>query len=124
MADARQAMELSIKEQIQKTLTDEKLDGSITITQVLVRNVVPADSVVESANALVRSKNEFKQKEVEVKTAEAEARRMQALANQGAQSIAYMQAKAQADIAEGIKNGKVNTVVIPFDFRGQVVVGK
>jgi len=46
------------------------LDGSITITQVLVRNVVPADSVVESANALVRSKNEFKQKEVEVKTAE------------------------------------------------------
>jgi regulator of protease activity HflC (stomatin/prohibitin superfamily) len=124
MADNRQQMELAIKEQIQKTLTDEKLDGSITITQVLVRNVVPADSVVESANALVRSKNEFKQKEVEVKTAEAEARRMQALANQGAQSIAYMQAKAQADIAEGIKNGKVNTVVIPFDFRGQVVVGK
>ena len=91
---------------------------------MLIRNIVPADSVVESANALVRAKNEFKQKEVEVKTAEAEARRMQALANQGAQSIAYMQAKAQADIAEGIKNGKVNTVVVPYDFKGQVVIGK
>jgi regulator of protease activity HflC (stomatin/prohibitin superfamily) len=122
MADNRQAMEQAIREQIQKTLVDEKLDGSISIGQVLIRNVVPADSVVESANALVRAKNEFKQKEVEVKTAEAEARRMQALANQGAQSIAYMQARAQADIAEGIKNGKVNTVVVPYDFKGQVVI--
>ncbi len=122
MADNRQAMEAAIKEQIQKTLVEEKLDGAISITQVLVRNVVPADSVVESANALVRAKNEFKQKEVEVKTAEAEARRMQALASQGQQSIAYMNAKANADIAEGIKNGKVNTVVVPFDFKGQVVV--
>ena len=124
MNDARAAMEQEIKELMQKTLVDEKLDGSITITQVLVRNIVPADSVVESANALVRAKNEFKQKEVEVKTAEAEARRMQALAAQGSQSIAYMNAKANADIAEGIKNGKVNTVVIPFDFKGQVVVNK
>lgn len=122
MADNRQMMEQSIKEQIQKSLADEKLDGSLVVSQVLIRNIVPADSVVASANDLVRSKNELKQKEVEVKTAEAEARRMQALASQGSQSIAYMQAKAQADIAEGIKNGKVNTVVIPFDFKGQVVI--
>jgi regulator of protease activity HflC (stomatin/prohibitin superfamily) len=115
-------MEVAIKEQIQKTLADEKLDGSITITQVLVRNVVPADSVVDSANALVRAKNEFKQKEVEVQTAKKEAERMQALANQGSQSISYMQAQAQLMIAEGIKNGKVNTVVVPHDFKGQVVV--
>ena len=124
MADNRPVMEAEVKELIQKTLADEKLDGTITISQVLIRNIVPADSVVESANALVRAKNEFKQKEVEVKTAEAEARRMQALAAQGSQSIAYMNAKANADIAEGIKNGKVNTVVIPFDFKGQVVVGR
>lgn len=122
MADNRQQMEVAIKEQIQKTLADEKLDGSITITQVLVRNVVPADSVVDSANALVRAKNEFKQKEVEVQTAKKEAERMQALANQGSQSISYMQAQAQLMIAEGIKNGKVNTVVVPHDFKGQVVV--
>jgi regulator of protease activity HflC (stomatin/prohibitin superfamily) len=122
MNDNRQTMEQKVKEQVQAALKDEKLDGTITINQVQIRRIQPAQSVVDSANALVRAKNEFKQKEVEVKTAEAEARRMQALANQGSQSIAYMQAKAQADIAEGIKNGKVNTVVIPFDFRGQVVV--
>ena len=124
MADNRQALEQYVKEQIQKSLVEEKLDGSISISQVLIRNVVPADSVVESANALVRAKNEFKQKEVEVKTAEAEARRMQALANQGSQSIAYMQAQAMMNISEGIKNGKVHTIVVPQDFKGMVNVGK
>lgn len=124
MADNRQSMEQSIKEQIQHTLTEEKLDGSISITQVLIRNIVPADSVVDSANALVRAKNEFKQKEVEVKTAEAEARRMAALANQSAQSIAYMQAQAMMNISEGIKNGRVQTIVVPQDFKGMVNVGK
>ena len=122
MADARTEMETFIKEEIVHNLAEEKLDGSITISQVMIRNVQPADSVVQSANDLVRAKNELKQKEVEVRTAEAEARRMQALANQGEQSIAYMHAKAQADIAEGIKNGKVNTIVVPVDFRGMVNV--
>ena len=124
MADNRQAIEQYVKEQIQKTLAEEKLDGAITISQVLVRNIVPADSVVESANALVRAKNEFKQKEVEVKTAEAEARRMAALANQSSQSIAYMQAQAMMNISEGIKNGRVQTIVVPQDFKGLVNVGK
>lgn len=116
MADNRQAMEQAIRETIQKSLTDEKLDGSITISQVLVRNIVPADAVVASANDLVRSKNELKQKEVEVKTAKMEAERMQALSNQGAQSIAYMQAQAMINISEGIKNGKVQTIVVPANF--------
>lgn len=122
MNDNRQTMEQKIREIVTEKLKEEKLDGSITINQVQLRKILPAQTVIDSANALVRAKNEYKQKEVEVKTAEAEARRMSALANQGQQSIAYMQAKAQADIAEGIKNGKVNTVVIPFDFKGQVVV--
>jgi hypothetical protein len=116
MADNRQAMEQAIKEQIQKSLADEKLDGSLVVGQVLIRNIVPADAVVASANDLVRSKNELKQKEVEVKTAKMEAERMQALSNQGAQSIAYMQAQAMMNISEGIKNGKVQTIVVPANF--------
>jgi regulator of protease activity HflC (stomatin/prohibitin superfamily) len=123
MNDSRQAMEQKIRETIQRSLVDEKLDGSITITQVLLRNILPADSVVASANDLVRSKNELRQKEVEVKTAEAEARRMAALANQSAASIQYMQAQAMLNISEGIKAGRVNTIVVPADFKGMVNVG-
>jgi len=121
MADNRQAMEQAIREQIQKTLVEEKLDGAITVSQVLIRNVVPADSVVESANALVRAKNEYKQKEVEVQTAKKEAERMAALANQGQQSIAYMNAKAALNISEGIKEGKVQTIVVPSNMTGLMI---
>ena len=116
MADARSDMENFIKEEIVRNLTEEKLDGSIMISQVLIRNVLPADSVVASANELVKAKNELKQKEVEVKTAEAESRRMAALANNSGSSIAFMQAQAMLNISEGIKNGKVQTIVVPSNF--------
>jgi regulator of protease activity HflC (stomatin/prohibitin superfamily) len=113
MADNRTDMENYIKEEITRNLAEEKLDGSITISQVMIRSVVPADSVVASANELVKAKNELKQKEVEVKTAEAESRRMAALANNSASSIAFMNAQAALNISEGIKNGKVQTIVVP-----------
>jgi len=116
MADNRTDMEKFIQEEITRNLAEEKLDGSITISQVMIRNVLPSDTVVESANALVRSKNELKQKEVEVKTAEAESRRMAALANNSGASIAFMQAQAMLNISEGIKNGQVQTIVVPSNF--------
>jgi regulator of protease activity HflC (stomatin/prohibitin superfamily) len=123
MADNRTDMENYIKDEIQRNLAEEKLDGSITISQVMIRNVLPSDTVVESANALVRSKNELKQKEVEVKTAEAESRRMAALANNSGSSIAFMQAQAMLNISEGIKAGKVQTIVVPSNFNA-LMMGK
>ena len=116
MADKRSEMEKFIQDEIVRNLAEEKLDGSIMISQVMIRNVVPSDTVVESANALVRAKNELKQKEVEVKTAEAESRRMAALANNSGSSIAFMQAQAMLNISEGIKAGKVQTIVVPSNF--------
>jgi hypothetical protein len=116
MADKRNEMERFIQEEIVRNLAEEKLDGAIMISQVMIRNVVPSDTVVESANALVRSKNELKQKEVEVKTAEAESRRMAALANNSGSSIKFMEAQAMLNISEGIKNGQVQTIVVPSNF--------
>lgn len=123
MNDNRQAIEQEVKELMMKSLADEKLDTSVTITQVLVRVIMPADSVVESANELVKAKNEYKQKEVEVQTAKKEAERIAALnANKGA--IEYMAAMANMRIADAIANGKVNTIVIPLDFKGMINIGK
>ena len=123
MNDSRAAMEQEMRELITQTLADEKLNGSITITQVLIRQITPADSVVASANELVRAKNELLQKEVEVKTAEAEARRMAALTNQSSQSIAYMNAQAALNISEGVKNGRVQTIIVPSNMTG-LMIGK
>jgi hypothetical protein len=118
MADNRQAMEADIREIVVKTLAEEKLDGMINVSQVLIRNIVPADAIVASANELVKAKNELKQKEVEVATAQAEARRIAAL-NSNAGAIQYMDAQArmkQADaslkVAEAIASFKGQTLVI------------
>jgi len=73
------------------------------------------------ADYLVRAKNEEKTKEVEVQIAKKEAERIAAL-NANAGAISYMQAQAQMKIADGIAEGKVQTVVIPYDFKGMVNV--
>lgn len=123
MSDNRAAIEQQIRDSLQETLATEKLDGKININQVLVRQIVPADSVVASANELVRAKNELLQKEVEVRTAEAEARRIAALnTNKGA--IEYMNAMALMNISEGIKNGKVQTIVVPANFDALMINSK
>jgi hypothetical protein len=118
MADNRQAMEADIKDIVVSTLREEKLDGMINVSQVLIRNIVPADAIVASANDLVKAKNELKQKEVEVATAQAEARRIAAL-NSNAGAIQYMDAQArmkQADaalkVADAIASFKGQTLVI------------
>jgi len=121
MNDNRAAMEQKIRDIMVRSLADEKLDGSLTVTQVLIRNIEPADAVVKSANDLVRAKNELKQKEVEVKTAEAEARRMAALTNQSSQSIAYMNAQAALNISEGVRAGKVQTIIVPSNMTGLMI---
>jgi hypothetical protein len=123
MADNRAEMEQSIRQEIVASLAAEKLDGAISLSQVLVRQVKPAANIVASANALVQAQNAEKQKLVEVRTAKLEAERIAALnANKGATE--YMAAMALQDIAEGVKAGKVNTVVVPYDFKGIVNVGR
>lgn len=121
MNDNRAQIEQEIQDTMVATLADEKLAG-IIISQVRVGSMVPSDAVKASADNLVRAKNEEKTKEVEVQIAKKEAERIAAL-NANAGAISYMQAQAQMKIAEGIAEGKVHTVVIPYDFKGMVNVG-
>ena len=115
MADNRAQIEQEIREEMVKALATEKLDTSINVQQVLIRNIMPADNIIESANALVQAQNELKKKQVEVETAKKEAERIAALnANKGA--IEYMNAMAMINISEGIRDGKVQTIVVPANF--------
>ena len=59
----------------------------------------------------------------EALSAEAESRRMAALANNSQSSIAFMNAQAALNISEGIKNGKVQTIVVPSNMTG-LMIGK
>jgi regulator of protease activity HflC (stomatin/prohibitin superfamily) len=124
VADNRQNIEQEIKEGVTAALAAEGLEKSLTINAVQVRNVQPNPQILQAATEYVRSQNELKIKENDVKIAEAESRRMAALANNSAQSITFMQAQAALNISEGVKNGKVHTIVVPVDFKGIVNTSK
>lgn len=123
MADNRAEIEQLVRQEVVEQLNKEKLGTSINVSQVLVRQILPADNVVASANALVQAQNEQKQKEVEVKIAGLEADRIAAL-NANAGATKYMEATALVTIAEAVKDGKVSSVIIPYDFKGVLNVSK
>lgn len=121
LADNRAQLEATIKAEIINQLRNEKLADDVNISQVIVKQITPAASIVASANELVQAQNAEKQKAVEVRTAKLEAERIAALnANSGATK--YMEATAIVTIAEAIKGGKVSTIVVPYDFKGIVNV--
>jgi regulator of protease activity HflC (stomatin/prohibitin superfamily) len=116
VADNRAKIEEEIKALVTEQLKEEKLDTALTLNVVQVRNVAPNAEILKAATEFVRSQNELKIKENEVAIAKKESERMAALAQNSQQSIAYMNAQAQLMIAEGIKNGKVQTIVVPANF--------
>lgn len=122
MADNRAEMEQLIRQEVVASLAAEKLEGAISVSQVLVRQVKPAANIVQSANLLVEAQNAEKQKQVEVRTAKLEAERIAAL-NANAGATKYMEATALVTIAEAVKEGKVSTIIVPYDFKGIVNAG-
>lgn len=102
--------------------TEEKMDACLKIHQVLVNNleIDPALQVTILNNA--RAKKENETKDIEIDNARKEALRIKQL-TENANSEAYIRllnAQANMKIAEGIAAGKVNTIVVPNDFKGIV----
>lgn len=122
VADNRAKIEKEIQEAVEAQLKTEKLDAALSLTVVQVRNILPNKQILQSATEFVKAQNELKIKQTEVDIAKKESERMAALSSNSGQSIAYMQAQAQMKIAEGIASGKVNTIVVPMDFKGMVNV--
>ncbi len=116
VADNRQAIETEIAESVRETLKAEKLDTALSVIQVQIRNVQPAASIVASANEVLRAQNEQKTKEIEVNIAEAEARKQAALSKVGDRSLALMKVQNEQLIAQAIKEGKVQTIIVPANF--------
>lgn len=123
VADNRAKIEGQIRDVVMEQLKSEKLDTAITLSVVQIRNILPNADILASATAYVRSQNEIKIKENEVKLAKLEAERMAALSSNSTQSIAYINAQANATIANAVANGKVNTIIIPSSLTS-LMIGK
>lgn len=118
VADAREVIEKDIFDSITEKLKAEKLEGHIIPGAVTVRSILPNATILASATKYVSAQNELRVKTTEVEIAKKESERMAALANNSTQSIAYMNAQAGLNISEGIKNGKVNTIIVPSNMTG------
>jgi len=121
VADNRAKLEQEIRDIVNEQLLQEKLETAISINVVQIRNVQPNQQILEAATKYVAAQNELKIKQTEVEIAKKESERMAALANNSTQSIAYMQAQAALNISEGIKEGKVQTIVVPANFNALMI---
>ena len=119
--EKREEIRNAIRIQAEAMFKEDGLHEAVQIHQVFVKNLQLSKAIMSSANAVIISQNELKTKEFEVQTAKKEAERLVALSQNHA-NIDYMNAKSLSDIAEGVKSGKVNTIVVPFDFKGIVNV--
>ena len=124
VADNRVKIESEIRELVLAQLKEEKLDTSLLLSAVQVRNIQPNADILKAATDLVKSQNELKIKNNEIAIAEAEAKRQQALSQNAGQSIAYMQAQSQLLIAEAVKAGKVQTIIIPSNLTALGTISK
>jgi hypothetical protein len=120
VADNRERIENDIRVAVNNQLKEDGLGTAISLNVVQIRNILPNAEILASATELVKRQNELVIKSTEVEIAVKEAERMKALSTNADQSIAYMNAQALQQIAMGIKDGKVNTIVIPYDFKGMV----
>lgn len=121
VADKREAIERAIYDSVVEKLKGEKLDVSIIPGAVTVRSIMPNKEILASATRYVSAQNELRVKQTEVDIAKKESERMAALSSNSTASIAYMNAQATLNISEGIKAGKVQTIVVPSNMTGLMI---
>lgn len=119
--ERREQIREEIKAQVSKILKEEGIEQVVKVHQIFVKNLQIDKGLQASALSVITAQNDLKAKDFEVQTAQKEAQRLQMLAANRA-NIDYMNAKSLSDIAEGIKAGRVHTIVVPYDFKGIVNV--
>lgn len=116
----REIIEVAIKKEIEAQLTKDKFHDSIIVSTVRVQTLTPNQAIMDAAVATVKAEQDLKTAAAKTKLAEEEAKRQAALASAGEKSIAYMDAESRRDIARAVREGKVNTMILPMDFKGLV----
>lgn len=119
----REKIKNDIKGRVDEILAEEGLKGKIRVHQIFIKNLDIAPELKASATAVIAAQNQYRVKELEVQTAKKEAERMAELTKQNQTGyIELLRAQANYQIAVAVREGKVNTVIIPNDFKGIVNV--
>lgn len=99
---------------VTEALKNEKLDTSLTLTKVQVRNIQPAQTIIDTANEAIAAQNRLTTVTKQVLIAKQEALRQQELSKPA--SIAYMKAQSELNYSEAAKEGKVQFMIVPHNF--------
>lgn len=110
----RDEIEIETAKFVALALKDEKLDDKLTLTKVQIRAVVPAQNIIATANEAIAAQNQLitAKKKVEIAVQEAE---RQTLLSRPA-NLEYMKVQAALNISEGVREGKVQTIIVPSGF--------
>lgn len=119
----RKDIETDIAAEITAKFQRDGLSGKIRIHSVNAKNIMPDPKLQDSILQVVRARKEQEAKQIEVNTAKLEAERMAALSKQGGKEYTeLLAAQANMKLAEAVAAGKVQTIVVPHDFKGIVTV--
>jgi hypothetical protein len=102
-------------------LKEQGVGDKARVHTLFVKNLQIDTRLQDSALSIIRANNEYEAKKIDVQTAEQESQRLTLLAN-NSKSIDYMNAKSLSTIADAVLQGKVQSVIIPWDFKGIVNV--
>ena len=96
---------------VTEALKAEKLDTSLSLVKVQVRAIQPAQSIIDTANDAIAAQNTLLTVTKQVEIAKQEALKQEVLSKPA--NLEYMRIKAQLNISEGVKEGKVQTILLP-----------
>ena len=117
----REKIKTDIKARVDQILDEEHLKGKVMVHQVFIKNLDIAPELKASATAVIAAQNTLRAKEIEVQTAKRESERMTELTKQNSNGyIDLLNAQANYQIASAVREGKVQTIIIPHDFKGVI----
>lgn len=114
----RDAIQGDIHKLVQAEMKETGYDNCLTINSIQVKSVVPDPQILASSKLVVTKANELAAKQAEKAIAEAETARLAALAAGGQSNQVIMQLENQRLLIQAIREGKVNTILLPTDFKG------
>lgn len=103
---------------VSEALKNEKLDLAPSLVKVQIRAIQPAQTIIDTANDAIAAQNRLITVTKQVEIAQQEALRQEVLSKPA--NLAYMKAQSELNISEGVREGKVQTVLIPH---GMVMYG-
>ena len=119
--DKREEIRDQIKDRSEQMFKEDGLGEAVIVHQIFIKNLQLSKAIMDSANAVIISQNALKTKQFEVESAKKEAERLTLLAGNKA-NLDYIRANALDKIADGVKEGRVKTVLLPYDFKGLINV--